>query len=84
MNGTHRPPDALAPLINVRRGAEGDKQTPNVISRGEDTTATVSHATFSTHAIHINEPDTPYKMLSSGQCDNDVLRRLESLAVINW
>ena len=30
MNGTHRLPDALAPLINVRRGAEGDKQTPNV------------------------------------------------------
>ena len=29
VNGTHRPPDALAPLINVRRGAEGDKQTPN-------------------------------------------------------
>ena len=30
VNGTHRLPDALAPLINVRRGAEGDKQTPNV------------------------------------------------------
>ena len=30
VNGTHRPPDALAPLINVRSGAEGDKQTPNV------------------------------------------------------
>ena len=30
VNGTHRPPDALAPLINVRRGAEGDKQPPNV------------------------------------------------------
>ena len=31
VNGTHRPPDALAPLINVRRGAEGaDKLTPNV------------------------------------------------------
>ena len=29
MNGTHRLPDALAPLINVRRGAEGDTQTPN-------------------------------------------------------
>jgi hypothetical protein len=25
VNGTHRLPDALAPLINVRRGAEGDK-----------------------------------------------------------
>ena len=23
VNGTHRPPDALAPLINVRRGADG-------------------------------------------------------------
>ena len=30
VNGTHRLPDALAPLINVRRGAEGDRQTPNV------------------------------------------------------
>ena len=30
VNGTHRPPDALAPLMNVRSGAEGDKQTPNV------------------------------------------------------
>ena len=34
VNGTHRPPDALAPLINVRSGAEGDKSThqmsPNV------------------------------------------------------
>ena len=30
VNGTHRLPDALAPLINVRSGAEGDKQTPNV------------------------------------------------------
>ena len=30
VNGTHRPPDALAPLINVWSGAEGDKQTPNV------------------------------------------------------
>ena len=30
VNGTHRLPDALAPLINVRRGAEGDKSTPNV------------------------------------------------------
>ena len=30
MNGTHRLPDALAPLINVRRGAEGDTPTPNV------------------------------------------------------
>ena len=31
VNGTHRlPGDALAPLINVRSGAEGDKQTPNV------------------------------------------------------
>ena len=27
---THRPPDARAPLINGRRGAEGDKLTPNV------------------------------------------------------
>ena len=25
VNGTHRPPDALAPLVNVRRGADGDK-----------------------------------------------------------
>ena len=33
MNGTHRLPDALAPLINMRRGAEGDKQTPNVTKR---------------------------------------------------
>ena len=30
VNGTHRPPDALAPLINVRSGADGDKTTPNV------------------------------------------------------
>ena len=30
VNGTHRPPDALAPLINVRSGAEADKLTPNV------------------------------------------------------
>ena len=30
VNGTHRLSDALAPLINVRSGAEGDKQTPNV------------------------------------------------------
>jgi len=30
VNGTHRLPDALAPLINVRRGAEGDTPTPNV------------------------------------------------------
>ena len=30
VNGTHRLPDALAPLINVRSGAEGDKRTPNV------------------------------------------------------
>ena len=30
VNGTDRLPDALAPLIYVRRGAEGDKQTPNV------------------------------------------------------
>ena len=30
VNGAHRPPDALAPLINVRRGADGDKLTPNV------------------------------------------------------
>ena len=30
VNGTHRLPDALAPLINVRSGAEGDKLTPNV------------------------------------------------------
>ena len=30
VNGTHRLPDALAPLINVRSGAEGDTQTPNV------------------------------------------------------
>jgi len=30
VNGTHRLPDALAPLINVRSGAERDKQTPNV------------------------------------------------------
>ena len=29
-NGTHRLPDALAPLINVRSGAEGDTLTPNV------------------------------------------------------
>ena len=28
VNGTHRLPDALAPLINVRSGAEGDKLTP--------------------------------------------------------
>ena len=25
VNGTHRLPDALAPLINVRSGADGDK-----------------------------------------------------------
>ena len=30
VNGTHWLPDALAPLINVRSGAEGDKLTPNV------------------------------------------------------
>ena len=30
VNGTHRLPDALAPLINVRRGAERDNSTPNV------------------------------------------------------
>ena len=30
VNGTHRLSDALAPLINVRSGAEGDMQTPNV------------------------------------------------------
>ena len=30
VNGTHRLHDALAPLINVRSGAEGDKLTPNV------------------------------------------------------
>ena len=30
VNGTHRLPDALAPLINVQSGAEGDKPTPNV------------------------------------------------------
>ena len=33
VNDTHRLPDALAPLTNVRRGAEGDKQTPNVTKR---------------------------------------------------
>ena len=31
--GTHRLPDALALLINVRSGAEGDKSTPNVTKR---------------------------------------------------
>jgi len=30
MNFFHRFPDALAPLINVRRGAEGDTPPPNV------------------------------------------------------
>ena len=30
VNGTHRLPDALAPLINVRSGTDGDKPTPNV------------------------------------------------------
>ena len=34
VNGTHRLPDALAPLINVRSGAEGDKLTPNVTKLG--------------------------------------------------
>ena len=36
VNGTHRPPDALAPLINVRSGAEGDRLTPNVTKRRLD------------------------------------------------
>jgi len=35
VNGTRRLPDALAPLINVRSGAEGDKQTPNVTKCGQ-------------------------------------------------
>ena len=34
VNGAHRPPDALAPLINVRREADGDKLKPNVTTPG--------------------------------------------------
>ena len=43
VNGTHRLPDALAPLINVRRGAEGDRQTPNVTKMGARLNSTSSH-----------------------------------------
>ena len=50
-NGTHRLPDALAPLMNVRRGAEGDKQTPNVTKSSGDfgsSTKTNVHIDFLT------------------------------------
>ena len=49
VNGTHRLPDALAPLMNVRHGAEGDKQTPNVTKNHH---TLLARARIRAHMVH--------------------------------